>query len=155
MQQSSGTSPSTATVVLTADGRRRLEDRLLHATESLREMAEGLGQRDGAPTDEYRRTLAQVEELRGVLDRARPPAEVPDDPRIVEVGDEVVIEYDDGDTEHHIVVDPVEAALGDDRVSAASPLGRALVGRGVGDEVTVDAPAGRYRCVIRSRRRAT
>lgn len=147
-------SPSTDTVVLTAEGRRRLEDRLLQATESLRAMAERLGERDDVPTDEYRRTLAQVEELRGVLDRARPPTEVPDDPSIIEVGDEVVIEYEDGDTERRIVVDPVEAALGDDRVSVASPLGQALVGRRVGDEVTVEAPAGEYRCVIRGRRRA-
>lgn len=146
---------STERVVLTADGRRRLEDRLLLATESLRDMAEQLSERDGIPTDDYRRTLAQVEELRDLLARARPPAEVADDPRIVEIGDEVVIEYDDGDTERRVVVDPVEATLGDDRVSAASPLGQALVGRGVGDDVTVEAPAGQYHCVIRERRRAT
>lgn len=142
-------------IVLTADGRRRLEQRLLHATESLREMAEQLGDRDGAPTEEYRRTLAHVEDLRDVLDRARPPAEVPDDPRIVEVGDEVLVEYDDGEVERHVLVDPVEAALGDGRVSVASPLGQALVGRSVGDAVTVDAPAGQYGGVIRRRRRAS
>lgn len=146
---------STATVVLTDEGRRRLEIRLLQATETLREMAEQLADGDGASTDEYRRTAAQVEDLRGVLERARPPAEVPDDPTIIEIGDEVTIEFEDGDTEQHIVVDPVEAGLDDARVSAASPLGRALIGRRVGDEVTVDAPAGQYRCVIRGRRRAT
>ena len=146
---------STATVVLTDEGRRRLETRLLQATEALREMAEQLSDRDGVPTDEYRRTAAQVEELRGVLGRARRPTEVPEDPTIVELGDAVTIEYDDGETERRVVVDPVEAGLGDDRVSAASPLGRALIGRRVGDEVTVDAPAGQYGCVIRERRRAT
>lgn len=152
MSPASGT--STDTIILTEDGRRRLEERLLHATESLRTMAEELGDRDGVPTDDYRRTLAQVDELRTVLERARPPAAVPDDPRIVEIGDEVVVEYDGGDVERHVIVDSVEAALGDGRVSVVSPLGQALVGRGVGDSITVDAPAGEYRCVIRRRRRA-
>lgn len=145
---------STHTIVLTDDGRRRLEQRLLQATESLRQIAEDFGDGNGDPTDDYRRTLVHVEELRAVLDRARPPAEVPDDPKIVEVGDEVVLQYDDGQTERCIVVDPVEAALSDDRVSVASPLGLAIVGRCVGDEVTVEAPAGRFRCVILRRRRA-
>lgn len=142
-------------VVLTDQGRRRLEERLSHAMESLRELAEGLGERDRLPTGEYRRTLAHVEELQAVLDRARSPAEVPDDPSVVELGDEVEVEYDDGEVERHIVVDSFEAALGDDRVSVGSPLGQVLVGSRIGDEVTVEAPAGAYRCVVRGRRRAT
>ena len=151
---SSASATSNQPVILTADGRRRLEQRLLQSTEALRVMAEELGHRDHVPSQEYRRTLTQVEELRSVLQRARPPAEVPDDPRIVEIGDEVVVEFDDGDEQRHIIVESIEAALGDDRVSVASPLGQALLGRSVGDEVTVDAPAGEYRCVIRRRRRA-
>lgn len=155
MPHSPAPTPTTDTVILTAEGRRRVEERLSHATASLRELAEDLGDRDGAPSGEYRRTLAQVAELQAVLDRARAPSEVPDDPRIVELGDEVEVEYDDGEVERHIVVDSVEAALGDDRVSVGSPLGQALVGSHVGDQVTVDAPAGPYRCVVRARRRAT
>lgn len=145
---------STHTIVLTDDGRRRLEERLLQATEALRQIVEGFGD-DGDPTAEHQRALDHVEELRAVLGRARRPTDVPDDPRIVEVGDEVEIEHEDGETERCIVVDPVEAAFSDDRVSVASPLGQALVGRSVGDRVTVSAPVGQFRCLIRARRRAT
>ena len=40
------------------------------------------------------------------------------------------------------VVEPGEADAADKRVSAASPLGRALLGHQVGDEVQFRAPAG-------------
>lgn len=82
-----------------------------------------------------------------------PPADVRDDPCIVETGDEVVVEYDAGGVQRHAIVESVAAALGDARVSVTSPLGQALLGRSSGDAVTVDAPAGQYRCVIRRRPR--
>ena len=44
------------------------------------------------------------------------------------------------------VVDPLEAPVEDRRISSDSPLGRALLGRHVGEVVEVDAPGGRYRC---------
>jgi transcription elongation factor GreA len=141
-----------APLVLTTSGRRRLEERLLQATAALRELADQTG---GDQAAEHHRLQQQVEELEALLARAQAPTDVPDDPRIVEVGDEVLIEYDDGELERHVVVAPVEAALSEDRVSVASPLGRALVGRAVGDRVTVDAPAGAYTCTIRERQRAS
>jgi hypothetical protein len=48
---------------------------------------------------------------------------------------------------------PAEVSVGENRISAASPLGHALLGRGVGDRVVVQAPAGTYSGTIQGRRR--
>lgn len=45
-------------------------------------------------------------------------------------------------------VHPAEAFLDDERVSAESPLGAALMGKQPGDTVTIDAPRGAWECTI-------
>jgi hypothetical protein len=72
----------------------------------------------------------------------------PEYPEILELGGEVVVEFDAGDTERFLVVSPIEAPLDDLNISVESPLAQALIGRRVGDQVDVDAPAGRHRCRI-------
>lgn len=59
----------------------------------------------------------------------------------VRIGSLVSIRDDDGEAEFRIV-EPNEADAIAERVSAASPLGRALLGRRVGDLVRFRAPAG-------------
>jgi hypothetical protein len=63
------------------------------------------------------------------------------------------VEFDAGETERFLLVDPVEAPLDQVRISAESPLARALLGRPVGEQVEVKAPGGRYRCRILATRR--
>lgn len=46
------------------------------------------------------------------------------------------------------IVGTDEASVKDGRISVTSPIGRALVGREVGDEVTVRAPSGLRKYVI-------
>jgi transcription elongation factor GreA len=53
-----------------------------------------------------------------------------------------VVEEGEGEEETFRIVGPVEADPLKGRVSHESPLGQALLGRRVGDVVTVDAPAG-------------
>lgn len=48
--------------------------------------------------------------------------------------------YDDKETYH--VVGPTEADPSKGKISHESPLGKALLGHSVGDEVTIHAPAG-------------
>ncbi len=61
--------------------------------------------------------------------------------RVVRIGSRVRIRDADGNAEFS-VVDPEEADAVAERVSASSPLGRALLGRQVGDEVRFRAPGG-------------
>lgn len=60
---------------------------------------------------------------------------------MVRVGSRVCVNDADGPVEFSIVV-PAEADVAEARVSAESPLGRALLGRHVGDEVRYRAPGG-------------
>jgi transcription elongation factor GreA len=66
----------------------------------------------------------------------------------VGLGSKVTVE-DDGDTVSYTIVGASESDPASGRISSASPVGRALVGHDVGDEVTVRTPAGerRYRIV--------
>jgi len=47
-----------------------------------------------------------------------------------------------------LIVHGFEVELGDRRISPDSPLGRAVLGRRVGDVVEVPAPSGTYRCTV-------
>lgn len=60
---------------------------------------------------------------------------------MIQVGSRVSLRDADGSVEFSIV-DPAEADLAEARVSAESPLGRALLGRHAGDEVRYRAPGG-------------
>jgi len=55
----------------------------------------------------------------------------------------------DGDEVTYMLVSSSEASPKDGRISVASPVGRALLGRGAGDEVVVKTPQGeaRYRVI--------
>jgi len=140
-------SESEAVVVLTSEGQRRLAVRAAWlATELVPRLAHN---QTGWASGEYERAVTELARLTRILGQARTTDELPpEDPGIVELGDEVVVEFAAGDAERYLVVDPIEAPLDDLRISVESPLGKALIGRRVGDQVEVDAPAGRYRCRI-------
>jgi len=59
----------------------------------------------------------------------------------VQIGSTVTISSKDG-RESFMIVGSAEAAPADGRISNESPVGRALLGRKKGDEVTVSVPAG-------------
>ncbi len=60
---------------------------------------------------------------------------------VIRIGSRVCVRDTDDRVEFDIV-EPHEADIAEARVSVASPLGRALLGRQVGDEVRYRAPAG-------------
>ena len=136
-----------APVVLTPEGQRRLAVRAAWlATELVPRLAH---HQAGWASGEYERAVSELARLTRILGQARTTDELPpEDPGIVELGDEVVVEFAAGGTERYLVVDPIEAPLDDVRISVESPLAQALIGRRVGEQVEVNAPAGRYRCRI-------
>ena len=62
---------------------------------------------------------------------------------IVELGRTVtIIDKEFGDEEVYTIVGSAEAAPGDGKISNESPIGSALMGRKIGDVVTVNTPGG-------------
>jgi len=70
------------------------------------------------------------------------------DDSTVNIGDTVEIRDQDGEIESYKIVGVAEASPGEGLISNESPMGRALLNRKIGEEVTVDAPAGEMKFVI-------
>jgi transcription elongation factor GreA len=62
----------------------------------------------------------------------------------VTIGNTVVIQEDDFPTDEYTIVGSKEADPANGRISFASPIGKALLYKKVGDEVVVDSPTGHY-----------
>ena len=63
-------------------------------------------------------------------------------PGTVELGDSITIENQDGKIEQFVIVGSTEANPIEGKISNESPVGRALLGKKVGDTVKVKIPAG-------------
>jgi transcription elongation factor GreA len=145
--------PEAAAVVLTPEGQRRLAARAAWlATGPIPRFAHYYlddPDQHGWASAEYGHDVSELALLTRILQRAITTDQLaPENPGIVELGDEVAVEFANGYTQRFLVTSPIEAQLDDLNISVESPLGRALVGRRVGDQVEVDAPDGRYRCRI-------
>jgi transcription elongation factor GreA len=68
--------------------------------------------------------------------------EAPHMPGIVELGDTVLIQNQDGKTDRYTIVGTTEASPVDGKISCDSPVGKALIGKKKGDKVEVRTPAG-------------
>ena len=62
--------------------------------------------------------------------------------KVVAIGSKVTLRMD-GNKEEYSVVGEWEANPAERKISHESPLGKALIGKGLGDEVEVKAPAGK------------
>lgn len=60
---------------------------------------------------------------------------------VVQAGSAVTVK-DDGGKETYTIVGPAEVDVATGRISMESPVGKALIGRKVGDKVAVETPAG-------------
>ncbi|MFP4147940.1 MAG: GreA/GreB family elongation factor [Nitriliruptoraceae bacterium] len=136
-------------VVLTRDGRAWIEQRLERIRHRLIDIDEDLAnERTEELITTRERLREQADELEVLLRDAVAPADVIDDPTIVELGDEVEVEFEDGEREAFLVVHPVEAGMDEHRTSSDAPLAQAVLGARPGDTVTVRSPAGEYTCTI-------
>lgn len=106
-------------------------------------------ERDERHVAEYEALLEQAEKwdrfLAGAVVYSVDPAAF--DGRIT-LGQRVQVRLVDGSKAWVRPVHPGEAALDDERISADSPLGSALLAATVGDEVAVKAPVGTWTCKI-------
>ena len=128
-----------------------------------REVAEAAAHGDRSENAEYiygkkrlREIDRRIEQLSRRLDEliVVPPRE--DQPDRVYFGAWVEVEDEDGVVSEYRIVGPDELDAARGCVSVDAPLGRALIGRAPGDELTVERPKGTVTFVVRAiRYRAT
>lgn len=140
-------------VLLTPEGWRQLHDEL----EELQNRRASLGAlsqhdpmtgSDGDPLVEISQLDQRIEELQRVLQRAVPVD--PDElmPGTVGIGSSVTVRWSEGEEETYTLVGPPEVSPRHGRISYESPVGRALIGRRTGDQVTVPTAAGSSRLEV-------
>lgn len=69
-------------------------------------------------------------------------------PEKVFTGCKVILLREDGRILHFVLVPPTEANINEGKLSVASPMGKALLGRRPGEEFSFDAPGGPVRAKV-------
>ena len=153
--------------ILTYEGLKKLEDELenlkvVRRKEVSQKIKEAREQGDlsenaeyDAAKDEQRDIEARIEELEKILKNAEVVVEEEADLDKVSIGCSVKIldcEFDE-ELEYKIVCS-TEANSLKGKISNESPVGKALLGKQVGDTVTVETPAGEFSYKVLSIHRA-
>ena len=96
-----------------------------------------------AARQEQAQTEARIKELEVMIENAVVIENV--DTNEVSIGTRVTIEYvGDDDTEEYSIVGVKEADPFNNKISNESPIARAILGKKIGDVVSVDSPNGKY-----------
>ena len=139
---------------LTQDGLTKLEEELEHLqTVRRQEVADKIQQakelRSAVNSPEYEDAKneqgfveGRILELERIIKNATIIRHDDINVDFVEIGNEVKVQLQDGAEEHYTIVGSAEANPGEWKTSNESPMGNALLGKRVGDEVEVEAPAG-------------
>lgn len=104
---------------------------------------------DEAKTEQGK-LYSKIAELRNILENAE-VIETRETTHLVALGSKVKVEsLEDGSFEEYLVVGSQEANPAQGRVSDESPFGRGLLGRSVGEIITISAPSGELQFKIAS-----
>ena len=140
-------------IIITQDGLAKFQSELEHLFSVRREEvavkikhAREMGGTDNnAEYDDAKNEQAFVEGRILTLENIVKNAEViesPGLPGVVELGNKVLIQNQDGKVDQFVIVGSTEANPVEGRISNESPVGRALLGKRAGDVVEVVTPAG-------------
>ena len=139
---------------ITPEGARRLKEELDHLWRVLRPqvtqaVSEAAAQGDRSENAEYiygKRQLREIDRrvrfLRQRLDGMTVVDQPPSDRKKVFFGAWVTLEDDNGEEVEYRIVGPDEFDLAKRYVSMDSPLGKAILRKGLDDEVRVEVPGG-------------
>ncbi len=121
--------------------------------EDIRRAAADKDFRENAPLDAAREQRGQVEgrimELEEILGSAIIIDEVREATHTASLGDNIILQdMVSGGEVHYTLVSPSEVDAASGRISGASPIGKAIVGKVQGDVVEVTVPAGKLRYKI-------
>jgi len=152
--------PKPGSKYITAEGAQRLRDELnqlwkVERPKVTQAVSEAAAQGDRSENADYtygKRRLREIDSrvrflrkrLEGMVTVDQPPS----DPRKVFFGAWVSLEAEDGQASRYRIVGPDEFDLAPDYISMDSPLARALMRKGLDDEVTVELPGGTRKFVI-------
>lgn len=130
---------------LTTKGRQEIQERIAEARShgDLRENADY----DAAKNDQGLME-ARIRKLSHLIETAE-VREVEDTGK-VEIGTVATVVDDDGDEMEYFVAPQENKVKGMLLASPTSPLGSALIGAGIGDEVSYEAPAGTFTVKIKA-----
>ena len=148
-----------ATVILTAEGYLALEQELNDLKTNkrpavIKALKEARAQGDlseNADYDAARNDQAQIEGRIKELEYKLEHSEIIDNSKskgIVNLGSTVTIAYDEDDTEEYMIVGSMEADPFNNKISNESPIGKAVIGHKVDEEVEVESPNGPYKIKI-------
>ena len=139
---------------LTPEGKQKLDKELEYlttvrrreVTERIRESQEGGWVTENSQYEEAKNQQAFLEGRISAIERILGNAIVVESGEpsrlIVEFGSSVDVVTEQGKKQHYQVVGSAEAAPLEGKISLESPVGRAIIGRKVGDEVEVQTPKG-------------
>ena len=153
------------TISLTRQGYTELEaelaalkSRRLQAIDEVRRARADKDFRENAPLEAAREQHAQLEGRIRQLEETLKSATIIDEKQEVtlkaSIGDNVILsDLIYGEELHYTIVSPREADPTRGKISKASPIGKALLGRGQGEVIEVTAPAGKLRYQIKQIKR--
>ncbi len=137
---------------LTPEGLAKLEEELEHLrTVRRQEVAEKIQRakelRSTVNTPEYEEAKNEQGFVEGriqAIERIIKNAVIihPEAADLVQLGSKVKVHHQDGNEEDYIIVGSAEANPAEGKISNESPVGKALLGKRVGDKVEVSVPAG-------------
>jgi len=151
---------SSETIFLTRQGYTELEaelavlkDKRSQAIDEMRIAAADKDFRENAPLEAAREQHGQLEgrirELEETLKLATIIDESQEDASKVGVGDSVILrDLATNEELRYMLVSPKEVDPARGKISSASPIGKAIIGRGQGEVIEVTAPAGKLRYQI-------
>ena len=148
-------------IKITDDGLKKLQDELENLkTNGRAEIAEkikvarGYGDlSENSEYDEAKNEQAKIEarivEIEAMLKNVEIIEDVKGKAKTVVIGVKVkVLDEEYGDESEYRVVGSTEADPRSGKISDESPVGKALLGKKIGDEVIVDAPGGEFKLKV-------
>ncbi len=149
------------TIKITDDGLKKLQQELeTLKTEGRADIAEKIkvarGYGDLSENSEYdeakneqAKLEARIVEIEAMLKNVEIIEDIKGKAKTVVIGVKVkVLDVEYGDEEEYRVVGSTEADSLQGKISDESPMGKALLGKKIGDEVTVEAPGGEFKVKI-------
>ncbi len=149
------------TIKITDDGLKKLQQELeTLKTEGRTDIAEKIkvarGYGDLSENSEYdeakneqAKLEARILEIEAMLKNVEIIEDIKGNAKTVVIGCKVkVLDVEFGDEDEYRVVGSTEADSREGKISDESPMGKALLGKKLGDEVIVEAPAGEFKVKI-------